>query len=145
MKVYLKQPFQAEQFDGSNAMIAKYELMDTETMLEDNYSSKLYLMGSEKVKVGDWIATSINGIRWIIADDRFKRVYKEKAVIQKCVESFIKESWEQGASVYESLGCAIDLAKVGNPDEQKLGRWVKDNEELFVRALLDYYYSKDGE
>ncbi|WP_436707963.1 hypothetical protein [Lactiplantibacillus plantarum] len=34
MKVYLKQLFQAEQFDGSNEMIDKYELIDAGTSLE---------------------------------------------------------------------------------------------------------------
>lgn len=144
-RTYFKQPFQAEQFDGSDEMIAKYELMDAGTMLGTHHSLNLYLMGSGKVNIGDWIATSINGVHWVIDGDMFKVIYKEKAVVPEYVESLIEESWGLGASVYEALGGAIDLSEADNPDEQKLGRWVKDNEKLFVRALLDYYYSKDGE
>ncbi|TAS05506.1 hypothetical protein BV255_11755, partial [Lactiplantibacillus plantarum] len=33
MKFYRKQPIEAEQFDGSNEMIDKYELIDAGTML----------------------------------------------------------------------------------------------------------------
>ncbi|MBR0604420.1 hypothetical protein HF695_19080, partial [Bacillus safensis] len=57
MKFYRKQPIEAEQFDGSNEMIDKYELIDAGTMLGTHHSPELYLMGSGKVDVGDWIAT----------------------------------------------------------------------------------------
>lgn len=69
IKVYLKQPFQAEQFDGSDEMIDKYELIDVGTMLETHHSLELYLTESGKVDVGDWIETGVTGEHWTITDD----------------------------------------------------------------------------
>ena len=62
---------QAEQFDGSDKMIKKYDL--------ENYGGGLVLdelEGEFAIKPGDWIATGINGERWVIADDIFRKTYE---------------------------------------------------------------------
>jgi hypothetical protein len=73
IKIYQKQPIQAEQFDGSDEMVDKYELIDAGTILGTHHSPELYLTGSGKVAVGDWIATGIDGEHWAIKDDIFKK------------------------------------------------------------------------
>lgn len=62
---------QAEQFDGSTEMTKKYDL--------ENYGGGLVLdelEGGFAIKPGDWIATGINGERWVIANDIFRRTYE---------------------------------------------------------------------
>lgn len=62
---------QAEQFDGSTEMTKKYDLK--------NYGGGLVLdelEGEFAIKPGDWIATGINGERWVIADDIFCKTYE---------------------------------------------------------------------
>ena len=51
-KIYRKtDTIKAEQFDGSNEMVDKYELIDAGTMLGTHHSPELYLTGSGKVDV----------------------------------------------------------------------------------------------
>lgn len=62
---------EAEQFDGSTEMTKKYDLK--------NYGGDLVLdelEGEFAIKPGDWIATGINGERWVIADDIFRKTYE---------------------------------------------------------------------
>lgn len=66
-----KAAIQAEQFDGSTEMTKKYDL--------ENYGGDLVLdelEGEFAIKPGDWIATGINGERWVIADDIFRKTYE---------------------------------------------------------------------
>ncbi|GAB1229612.1 hypothetical protein SNK12g_13310 [Lactiplantibacillus plantarum] len=135
MKVYLKQLFQAEQFDGSNEMIDKYELIDAGTMLGTHHSPELYLTGSGKVDVGDWIATGVNGEHWAIADDVFKKTYAELPVIPKNVACSIKQYKEWNCD----LGIVFDDACSGNIWEAGVGEWILEHSDVFARAWLDGY------
>ena len=84
IKIYRKTAtINAEQFDGSDEMVDKYELIDAGTMLGTHHSPELYLTGSGKVDVGDWIATGVNDEHWTIADDVFKKTYAELPVIPR--------------------------------------------------------------
>lgn len=133
MKVYLKQLFQAEQFDGSNEMIDKYELIDAGTMLGTHHSPELYLTGSGKVDVGDWIATGVNGEHWAIADDIFKKTYVELPVIPENVACLIKQDKEWDYN----LGMAFDDAFSGYIWKSGVGEWVIAHSDTFARAWLD--------
>ncbi|WP_444517224.1 hypothetical protein [Lactiplantibacillus plantarum] len=135
MKVYLKQLFQAEQFDGSNEMIDKYELIDAGTMLGTHYSPELYLTGPGKVDVGDWIATGVNGEHWAIADDVFKKTYAELPVIPKNVACSIKQYKEWNCD----LGIVFDDACSGNIWKAGVGEWILEHSDVFARAWLDGY------
>lgn len=67
-----KTTIKAERFDGSDEMIEKYGIKDygTGPVLDE-------LEGEFAIKTGDWIATGIDGERWAIAGDIFRRTYEE--------------------------------------------------------------------
>ena len=129
MKFYRKQPIEAEQFDGSDEMIDKYELIDAGTMLGTHHSPELYLTGSGKVDVGDWIATGVNGEHWLIADDVFKQTYAELPVIPKV--------W--GDTIEEFKANRYRLDEMFTEWD-----WNYDEQELIARAWLDGYVVEEG-
>jgi len=131
MKFYRKQPIEAEQFDGSDEMVDKYELIDAGTMLGTHHSPELYLTGSGKLDVGDWIATGVNGEHWPIADDVFKKMYAELPVIPKNVDEYIR--WCQGEGGVGNVSDAMDYA------HGDVASWIYDerNSDTFARAWLD--------
>ncbi|WP_341514912.1 DUF1642 domain-containing protein [Lactiplantibacillus plantarum] len=134
IKVYLKQPIEAEQFDGSNEMVDKYELIDAGIMLGTHRSPELYLTGSGKVDVGDWIATSVNGERWLITDEVFKQKYKELPVIPENVAYIIKQAKKGDYKlgwVFHATYLGIWRVSVGN--------WIRTHAETVARAWLDGY------
>ena len=103
-KIYRKTAtIKAEQFDGSNEMVDKYELIDAGTMLGTHHSPELYLTGSGKVYVGDWIATGINGKHWLITEGVFKKEYAELPVVPKAVADWIEKCKHDGTSVGDML------------------------------------------
>ncbi len=134
MKVYCKQPFQAEQFDGSNEMVDKYELIDARIMHGTHRSPELYLTGSGKVDVGDWIATSVNDERWLITDEVFKQKYKELPVIPENVAYIIKQAKKGDYKlgwVFHATYLGIWRVSVGN--------WIRTHADTVARAWLDGY------
>ncbi|MFU0835847.1 MAG: DUF1642 domain-containing protein [Lactiplantibacillus plantarum] len=134
IKVYLKQPIEAEQFDGSDEMVDKYELIDAGIMLGTHRSPELYLTGSGKVDVGDWIATSVNGERWLITDEVFKQKYKELPVIPENVAYIIKQAKKGDYKlgwVFHATYLGIWRVSVGN--------WIRTHAETVARAWLDGY------
>lgn len=70
-----KVPIEAEQFDGSEKMVEKYEIY---TGIDDwgRWFKISTLEGRDIFSVGDWIATGIDGEHWAIADDIFRRTYE---------------------------------------------------------------------
>lgn len=87
MKTYRKiATIQAEQFDGSAEQVKKYSMRDSifAYVSGDEFTDSrhpMYLLntleGPMGVKIGDWIATGIQGEHWAIADDVFKATYVE--------------------------------------------------------------------
>lgn len=71
---------QAEQFDGSEKMIKEYDIIDGLRIGYGIYYSGIYRLptkeGDMNISIGDWIATGINGERWVIAPDIFERTYE---------------------------------------------------------------------
>ncbi|WP_434433804.1 DUF1642 domain-containing protein [Lactiplantibacillus paraplantarum] len=137
MKFYRKQPIEAEQFDGSDEMVDKYELIDAGTMLGTHHSPELYLTGSGKVDVGDWIATGVNGEHWAIADDIFKKTYAELPVIPKVVADYMKEcrniiNLDAHSALYEAFDELFGAS-------QDVNYWIEHNSDVFARAWLDGY------
>ncbi|WP_353726403.1 DUF1642 domain-containing protein [Lactiplantibacillus plantarum] len=129
MKVYLKQLFQAEQFDGSNEMIDKYELIDAGTMLGTHHSPELYLTGSGKVDVGDWIATGVNGEHWAIADDVFKKTYAELPVVPHYVAEYINYMKSSYRDIWDAINYPFK--------SDNINKYMEGNSETFARAWLD--------
>ncbi|WP_195630968.1 DUF1642 domain-containing protein [Lactiplantibacillus plantarum] len=134
MKVYCKQPFQAEQFDGSSKMVDKYELIDTGIILGTHSSPELYLTGSGKVDVGDWIATGVNGERWLITDEVFKQKYKELPVIPENVAYIIKQAKKGDYK----LGWVFNATYLGLW-RVSVGNWIRTHADTVARAWLDGY------
>ncbi|WP_338327790.1 hypothetical protein [Lactiplantibacillus pentosus] len=87
----------AEQFDGSNEMIERYDMGFQLAPNDKGGAIIKTLEGDLLVHVGDWIATGVNGEHWPIADDVFKKTYAELPVIPKNV---IRQS-----NPNESHGC----------------------------------------
>ena len=141
MKFYRIQPFQAEQFDGSDEMADKYELIDAGTMLGTHHSPELYLTGSGKVDVGDWIATGVNGEHWAIADEVFKKTYAELPVIPKNVAERIitghslNDLIPIGGGIYRAM---IQTVVYGY-QKGDIGDWIVNHSDVFARAWLDGY------
>ncbi|WP_072534540.1 DUF1642 domain-containing protein [Lactiplantibacillus plantarum] len=146
IKIYRKaNTIKAEQFDGSNKMVDKYELIDAGTMLGTHHSPELYLTGSGKINVGDWIATGVNGEHWPIADDVFKKTYAELPVIPKAVADWIEKCKHDGTSVGDML-CSERrpekmrdwMALTPGTYEFNQKRYT-EYQELIARAWLDGY------
>ncbi|QRA38496.1 DUF1642 domain-containing protein [Lactiplantibacillus plantarum] len=143
IKVYRKTAtVKAEQFDGSDEMIDKYELIDAGTILGAHHSPELYLTGSGKeVDVGDWIATGVNGEHWSIADDVFKQTYDELPVIPKNVAKHIVT--EHGLSdlipIWGGIYRAMIQTVVYGYQKGDIGDWIINHSDMFARAWLDGY------
>lgn len=143
MKFYRKQPIEAEQFDGSDEMIDKYELIDAGTMLGTHHSPELYLTGSGKVDVGDWIATGVNGERWAVTDGVFKKEYAELPVIPKAVADYMKDCNNIiNLSFHSALYEAFDELFAASLDVE---HWIEHNSDVFARAWLDGYVAEENE
>lgn len=135
IKIYCKTAtINAEQFDGSDNMVNKYELIDAGTMLGTHHSPELYLTGSGKVDVGDWIATGVNGEHWAIADEVFKKTYAELPVIPENVAYIIKQAKKGDYKlgwVFHATYLGLWRVSVGN--------WIRTHADTVARAWLDGY------
>lgn len=152
IKTYRKTAtIKAEQFDGGQKLIDKYRIGFMPAMQidpfgdpndENNWSDPAFkiqtLEGVLQLRVGDWIATGINGEHWPIADDIFKKTYAELPVIPKAVADWI----ELGKSKRVSLDTALLLTLYENKktDGNELARWIMHgNLATVARAWLDGY------
>ena len=68
---------QAEQFDGSDEMANKYNMLWELDLREDMLIPYLPTReGNMFIKKGDWIATGIDGGHWAIDNDIFRETYE---------------------------------------------------------------------
>lgn len=146
----------AEQFDGSDEMVNKYDIEVVEGDYADDYSIPeagpapyfRYFMpsGYNEIYVGDWIATGVNGEHWAITDDVFKKTYAELPVIPKNVANYLEDCKRAKTTIGTSLSGNIVLfshARSHNMIHDILS-WLcpSDNQNLFARAWLDGYVIK---
>lgn len=131
IKIYQKQPIQAEQFDGSDEMVDKYELIDAGTMLGTHHSPELYLTGSGKVDVGDWVATGVNGEHWTISDDVFRKTYAELPVIPDYVAEYINYMKSSYCNIWDAMHYLLR--------SNNISEYMEYNLETFVRAWVVGY------
>lgn len=113
----------AEQFDGSDAMVDKYELIDAGTMLGTHHSSELYLYGSGKIDVGDWITTDVFGRHELVSDNKFRRQHIKLPVISKEVADWIELGKSKGISLDTAL-MIIMAGRTESPDISGVIRWI---------------------
>lgn len=96
MAKYIKTvPIEAEQFDGSQEMMNKYDIVVCSTMpdgrvLEPSLCYIKTLEGVLQIHVGDWIATGVKGEYLAIADEIFKRTYKPVKALPQMILDAIK-------------------------------------------------------
>ncbi|MBA3077002.1 hypothetical protein [Lactiplantibacillus plantarum] len=123
IKVYRKTAtIKAEQFDGSDEMVKKYNI--TPPMpLDPDYTINT-LEGDMVLGVGGWIATGVNGEHWPITDDVFKKTYAELPVIPKVY----------GDTIEEFKAYHYKLSEMFDDWD-----WNYDEQELIARAWLDGY------
>lgn len=94
-----KTTIKAEQFDGSDEMANKYNMLWELDLREDMLIPYLPTReGKMFIKKGDWIATGIDGEHWAIADDIFCRTYEEVKGEQTTQEVKTFLSQEESAS-----------------------------------------------
>ncbi|WP_251947645.1 DUF1642 domain-containing protein [Levilactobacillus brevis] len=138
IKIYRKTAtIKAEQFDGGQKLIDKYRIGFMPAMQidpfgdpndENNWSDPAFkiqtLEGVLQLRVGDWIATGVNGEHWPIADDVFKKTYAELPVIPKV--------WADTIEEYKANHYRLDEIFTE-------WSWNYDEQELIARAWLDGY------
>lgn len=95
MKYIKTVPIKAEQFDGSQELVNKYDIIVGSTMpdgrvLEPSSCYIKTLEGSLKIHVGDWIATGVKGEYWVIPDEIFKQTYKPVKALPQMILDAIK-------------------------------------------------------
>ncbi|MCT4459763.1 DUF1642 domain-containing protein [Lactiplantibacillus plantarum] len=144
-KVYRKTAtIKAEQFDGSNEMIERYDMGFQLAPNGKGGATIKTLEGDLLVHVGDWIATDVNGEHWAIADDVFNKTYAELPVIPKNVAKHIVT--EHGLSdlipIWGGIYRAMIQTVVYGYQKGDIGDWIINHSDMFARAWLDGYTVK---
>ena len=130
IKVYRKTTtVNAEQFDGSDDMVKKYNIMQP-MPLDPDYTINT-LEGDMVLGVGDWIATGIDGEHWPIADDVFKKTYAELPVIPGYVAKYINHRKLSGWDIWDVMHDCLR--------EDRVDEYMEDSSDVFARAWLNGY------
>ena len=145
MKVYLKRPFQAEQFDGSEEMIEKYNIAIGSGLVAPYRINTIE--GWVGVQINSWIATGVNGEHWTITDDVFKKTYTELPAIPENVANYLTDCKRAHATIGTSLsGNIVLFGHARTPDMiHDILSWLRpyDNQDLFARAWLDGFQTEE--
>ncbi|MGH1585911.1 DUF1642 domain-containing protein [Lactiplantibacillus plantarum] len=136
IKVYRKTAtIKAERFDNSREMAEKYHVeYDGAYILPFRIETPNGWLG---IKVGDWVATGVNGEHWPIDDDVFKKTYADLPVVPKDVADYIKHYKNPiNLSFHSALYEAFDNLFSASRDVE---HWINHNSDIFARAWLDGY------
>lgn len=155
MKVYLKQPIEAEQFDGSQTSLFGYEVMP-DSLLDALTGEPAYYSiliddfepepddfpddNEVSFEISDWIVNEAGEIK-VMADEEFKQQYAELPVIPKYVAEHIINGHAVNdlvpicGGIYRSMIQAV----VYGYKEGDIGDWIVNHSDLFARAWLDGY------
>ncbi len=159
IKIYQKQPIQAEQFDGTSDSAKRLgvEWEDGNGFIGDpSYTpesqpcwyipeDKFTVFGYDEnsIKPDDWIIECYENIRLIMTNNEFKKYYAELPVIPEAVADWI----ELGKSKRVSLDTALLMTLYENKktDGNELARWIMHgNLATVTRAWLDGYQVEEG-
>ncbi|KRL95552.1 DUF1642 domain-containing protein [Levilactobacillus hammesii] len=135
----------AEQFDGSDEMADKYELIDIGTMIEAHHSPELYLMGAtKKVVVGDWIITNKFNSHALLTNEEFRQMYAELPVIPKAVADWIEKCKQNDQAIASALDQTAMSSGIWDYFRKYRTRtqWIS-MQNTFARAWLDGYQIED--
>lgn len=136
IKIYQKQPIQAEQFDGTQKMADKYHISVYNENIDKygglgDWTPNEYTFNGTYIDVGDWIIENSGNIRLIMTNNEFKKDYAELPVIPKAIAEYI----EHMKSIQRDIGEAMRYwLRTSDIDE-----YMEDNSETFARAWLDGY------
>lgn len=122
----------AERFDGSTAMVKKYQLI--RPIPREPHYRLTTPEGITSFDIGDWIATGVEGEHWLIADAVFKQTYAELPVIPREIACLIVQA-KRGD--YD-LGLVLSATYSGIW-KASIGDWIVTHTETFARAWLDGY------
>lgn len=156
IKIYHKTAtIKAEQFDGSREMAKRY---GAELYSESGYGYEAVegepngdgyvidtLEGELLIRIGDWIATGVNGEHWPIDNGIFKKTYAELPVIPNFVADWIEECKNKGISIANSLCSDRRPEKVREWMEYTPGKYKIDLEryhkyqELVAKSWIEGY------
>ncbi|WP_035456951.1 hypothetical protein [Loigolactobacillus coryniformis] len=153
MAKYIKTvPIEAEQFDGSQELMDKYDIVVGSTMpdgrvLEPSLCYIKTLEGVLQIHVGDWIATGTQGEHWAIADEIFKQTYQKLPVIPEAIANAIEEYRDKFGSAKGLLTLILDMDRPWTLDtlvtvdampELTIHEFINKTDVL-ARAWLDGY------
>lgn len=144
IKVYRKTgTIKAEQFDGSNEMMGKYNIAIGSGWVAPYRINTIE--GWVGLQINSWIATGVNGEHWPITEEVFKKSYAELPVIPKAVADWIEKCKHDGTSVGDMLCYERQPEKVRDWIELTPGtydfnqRRYAEHQDLVARAWLDGY------
>lgn len=143
--------FQAERFDGTQAMIDKYSMIDAGTMNGSQHSNQIIiptLTGGVHVFDGDWITTENGGGHSVVdGNENFEKMFQKLPVIPRAIAralaayrhiygddkglSILLADWQ---SVW-ALGVLPELTNV----PQLIMESYRDKAATIARAWLDGY------
>lgn len=146
IKIYRKGPLEAEQFDINRLIdfLGKYPIEVLPVSFIENRFTETYVLnmpqGYMSLNNGDWIATGVNGERWLITDEVFKQKYKELPVIPDYVAEYIdmakhNETGMDNPDIFQAINEAAEYGGAGIATVN----WVLNNGNEFARAWLDGY------
>lgn len=138
IKIYRKTAtIKAEQFDNSREMAEKYHVeYNGAYVLPFRIETSNGWLG---MKVGDWIATGVNGEHWPIADDVLKQTYAELPVIPEEVSLSI-EDWKKHHLGLDQIFGMVYQYEITRTQASPVINWIMcGNQDAFARAWLDEY------
>lgn len=139
IKIYRKTAtIKAEQFDGSDEIIAKYGIEKERSVYPDGgFNYFVPPTRNNKVNILDWIIIDANGAVSVLGDDDFKQQYAELPVIPKAVADYMKDCKNPiNSAFHATLYEAFDELFAASQDVE---HWIEHNSETFARAWLDGY------
>lgn len=149
IKMYRKQPIEAEQFDGSQRSIFGYKI-ELDDRIGGFFTKAAYyslIIGIEDepiIEVGDWIVKEADEIK-VLTDEEFQQQYAELPVIPKAVAEWIEACKKKHISIGDML-CSERrpevmrdwMAMIPGTYQFDYGRYRK-YQEVVARAWLDGY------
>ena len=147
IKIYQKQPLQAEQFNGTSdsAKHLGVEWDEGNGFIGDpSYTpesqpcwyipeDKFTIFGYDEnsIKPGDWVIDCPENIRLIMTNNEFKKDYSELLVIPRFVADYIRLMKLKKKSLGDATKYWLR--------EDDIDEYMEDNSEIFARAWLDGY------
>ena len=156
IKIYQKQPIQAEQFDGSQKMVDKYHISVYNENIDKygglgDWTPNEYTFNGTYIDVGDWIIENSENIHPIMTNNVFKKDYAELPVIPKAVADWIEECKQKHISIGDMLCSERRPEKMRDWMALTPGTYQFDYvryqkyQELVARAWLDGYQVEEDE